>query len=157
MVPERPDAVIQGVSVAQGLMAVRYLEKAATRIELFDLEGHSQGGLELPGIGTASLTTEHDSKEAFLSFESFNEPDSIYRVDLESMERSLWARPDVPVDPSQIVVEQVFYSSKDGTRVPMFLVHRKGLERNGKNPTILSGYGGFNISSTPRFRATNFP
>ncbi len=157
VVPESPYAVIQGISVAQGRLAVRYLEKAATRIELFDLAGRSQGDLELPGIGTASLTTEHDSREAFLGFESFNEPDSIYRVDLGSGERALWARPEVPVDPTQITVEQVFYSSKDGTEVPMFLVHRQGLERDGKNPTILRGYGGFNISQTPRFRATDFP
>ena len=157
VVPERADAVIQGVSVAKKRLAVNYLEDASTRIGLFDLAGASQGDLELPGIGTASLATEPDSTEAFLSFESFNEPDSIYRVDLASGERALWARPEVPVDPAAVTVEQVFYTSKDGTRVPMFLVHRKGLEKNGKNPTILAGYGGFNISSTPRFRATNFP
>ena len=157
VVPERPDAVIQSVSVARDRLAVRYLENASTRIELFDFAGKSQGDVALPGIGSASLATEHDSTEAFLSFESFNEPDSIYRVDLASGERSLWARPEVPVDPAAIAVEQVFYTSKDGTRVPMFLVHRKGLEQNGKNPTILYGYGGFNISETPRFQATRFP
>ncbi len=157
LVPERRDAVIQSVSVAKGRLAVDYLDKASTRIALFDLEGQSKGNLELPGIGTASLATEPDRSEAFISFESFNEPDSIYRVDLESGERSLWARPDVPVDPTQIVVEQVFYTSRDGTEVPMFIVHRKGLKRNGKNPTMLSGYGGFSVSMTPRFSARNFP
>ena len=156
-IPERPDAVIQGVSVARGLLAVQYLEQASTRIELFDSAGRSRGDLELPGIGTARLASEHDSTEAFLSYESFNEPDSIYRIDLLKGTRSLWARPDVPVDPTQIVVEQVFYRSKDGTEVPMFVVHRKGLERDGKNPTMLSGYGGFSVSMTPRFTARNFP
>jgi prolyl oligopeptidase len=156
VVPER-DAVIRNVSVADGVMAVSYLEKAATRIRLFEFAGGSRGDLELPGIGTAGLSTEHDSKEAFLSFESFNEPDSIYRVDLATGERSLWARPDVPVDPTQVTVKQVFYTSKDGTEVPMFLVHRKGLALDGQNPTILRGYGGFNIPQTPRFRGTDFP
>ncbi len=157
LVPEREEAVIEGISVAEGLLAVRYLERAATRIEIFDEEGRSRGDLVLPGIGTASLRTEHDSTQAFLSFESFNEPDTIYRVDLKTRDRSLWARPDVPVDPSRFAVEQVFYASKDGTRVPMFIVHLKGLEKNGKNPTILSGYGGFNVSMTPSFRSRNVP
>ena len=157
IVPERSSAVIEGVAVADGLLAVQYLEKASTRIEVFDRDGKSRGDLELPGIGTARLKTEHDSKQAFLSFESFNEPDSIYRIDLESRERSLWARPDVPVDPSKIAVKQVFYRSKDGTEVPMFIVHRKGLETDGKNPTILSGYGGFNVSMTPRFSSRDIP
>ncbi|MCP3956365.1 MAG: S9 family peptidase [bacterium] len=157
IVPESEEAVIQGTNLARGMLAVQYLEKAATRIELFDFEGRSRGNLELPGIGSARLATEHDLTEAFLAFESFNEPDSIYRIDLASGERSLWARPDVPVDPSRIVVEQVFYPSKDDTEVPMFVVHRKGLVRNGKNPTILSGYGGFGVSMTPRFTARNYP
>ena len=155
LVAERPSAVLQNVSVAEGLLAVQYLESAATRIELFDRQGRSRGDLELPGIGTARLRTEPDRSEAFLSFESFNEPKSIYRVDLASGDRSLWARPQIPVDPGQIAVEQVFYRSKDDTEVPMFVVHRKGLERDGRNPTILSGYGGFSISMTPSFSARN--
>ena len=157
LVPEHEAAVIEDVSIADGLLAVQYLEKASTRIALFDREGRSHGDLELPGIGTARLQTEPDSLQAFLSFESFNEPDSIYRVDLKTRERSLWAHPDVPVAPGAIVVEQIFYPSKDGTEVPMFIVHRKGLDRNGRNPTILSGYGGFNVSMKPRFSARDIP
>ncbi|MEM7585031.1 MAG: prolyl oligopeptidase family serine peptidase [Acidobacteriota bacterium] len=157
LIAEREDAVIRSVSIAKGLLAVSYLDKASTRIALFDPEGKPQGDLELPGIGTARLASDVERSEAFLSFESFNEPDSIYRIDLESGERTLWARPDVPVDPSQIAVEQVFFTSKDGTEVPMFIVHRKGLKRNGKNPTMLSGYGGFSVSMTPRFSARNTP
>ncbi len=155
LVPEHDEAVIEDVSVASDLLAVQYLEKAATRIELFDLAGRSRGDLELPGIGTAQLYAEHDSAVAFLAFESFNEPDSIYRVDLKSGERALWARPEVPVDPDSLAVEQVFFRSKDGTRVPMFIVHRKDLERDGRNPTILVGYGGFNVSMTPRFKPSD--
>ncbi len=169
LVPERDEAVIEDVSVAEGLLVVQYLERASTRIEVFDREQRSPGGeqvgrspeggrnLELPGIGTARLNTEHDSARAFLSFESFNEPNSIYRVDLETGDRSLWARPDVPIDPGEFAVEQVFYASKDGTRVPMFIVSRKGLEKSGKNPTILSGYGGFNVAMTPSFKSRNVP
>ncbi|MEM7349399.1 MAG: prolyl oligopeptidase family serine peptidase [Acidobacteriota bacterium] len=155
LVPEHEAAVIRDVSVAAERLAVSYLEKAATRIELFDFTGASRGDLELPGIGSASLRTEPGRSEAFLRFESFNEPRSIYRVDLATGDRSLWARPDVPVDPDEIVVEQVFYPSKDGTEVPMFIAHRKGLQRNGKNPTMLSGYGGFSVSPTPQFSARN--
>ncbi|HCT44349.1 MAG TPA: S9 family peptidase, partial [Phycisphaerales bacterium] len=86
-----------------------------------------------------------------------NMPRSIYHVDLATGERELWARPDIPVDPSMIEVKQVWYDSKDGTPVSMFIVHKKGLELNGKNPTILYGYGGFNVSQTPRFSSTLFP
>ena len=157
LVPEHDEAVIEGVSVADGMLAVQYLEKASTRIALFDFEGRARDDLELPGIGTARLRTEPDSTRAFLSFQSFNEPDSIYRIDLESRRRALWARPEVPVDPGRIAVDQVFYRSKDGTEVPMFIVHREGLEKNGKNPTILSGYGGFNVSMTPRFSPRDIP
>ncbi len=157
VVAERDDAVIESVDFAKSLLVVEYLEKASTRIELFDPKGQSQGDLDLPGIGSASLSVEHDRSEAFLSFESFNEPDSIYRIDLETGSRSLWARPSVPFDPSQIEVKQVFFRSKDGTEVPMFVVHRKGLQLNGKNPTWLSGYGGFSVSMKPRFSPTIAP
>ena len=157
LIPQREGAVLEQVSVADGLLALEYLEKASTRITLFDLAGRSKGDLDLPGIGSASLRSEPDRSEAFLSFESFNEPDSIYRVDLRTGQRALWARPDVPVDPGKITVRQVFYPSKDGTEVSMFVVHRKGLALDGKNPTILSGYGGFSVSMTPRFSARNFP
>lgn len=157
LVPERPKAVIQGISPSAWSFAVTYLEKASTRIELFDYRGRSLGDLDLPGLGTASLTSEGDRREVFLTFESFNEPQSIYRIDLETGRRELWARPDMPVDPSRLEVEQVTYSSKDGTPVTLFLVHAKGLEKNGKNPTLLTGYGGFNISRTPRFSPQIIP
>ncbi len=157
IVPEHDEAVIEAVSVAEGLLVVQYLERASTRIEIFDRQGRSRGDLALPGIGSAQLHSRHDATEAFLSFESFNEPSSIYRVDLETGASSLWARPDVPIDSEKIAVEQVFYRSKDGTRVPMFIVHRKGLEKNGRNPTILSGYGGFSVSMTPSFSSRNLP
>jgi len=156
-VPERDGAVIKNVTMAKGKVVVEYLEKASNRLELFDLEGESLGRLELPGLGSALISVHPESAEAFLSFESFNQPESIYRVDLESGERSLWDRLEIEVDPSRFTVEQVFYPSKDGVEVSMFLIHRKGLEKNGENPTLLFGYGGFNVSITPRFNPRLFP
>lgn len=149
--------VIEGISMARGLLAVEYLVDATTRIERFALDGSRLGEIELPGIGSAGLSTSEDRSEAFLTYTSYNEPTSIYRIDLATGESALWERPDVPVDPSLVEVKQVWYESKDGTKVSMFIIHRTGLELNGKNPTILYGYGGFNISMTPGFSATLFP
>lgn len=157
IVPEQAEAVVQGTAPSAWSFAVTYLEQASTRIELFDYRGRSQGDLELPGLGTASLTSQAASREVFLTFESFNEPQSIYRVDLETGKRDLWARPDMPVDPSRLVVEQKTYTSKDGTPVTLFLIHAKELEKSGKNPTLLTGYGGFNIPRTPRFNPQVIP
>lgn len=157
IITERPDHVLRGFSTARGLLAADYLHNASTRIELFDHQGASQGELELPGLGRAGLKTHPQRTEAFLSFESFNQPDTIYRIDLATGERQLWEQPDVPVDPQAIEVKQVWCASRDGTKVSMFLVHKKGLALNGDNPTLLTGYGGFNISRLPSFSATLFP
>jgi prolyl oligopeptidase len=157
IVPESPKLVIEGTSFARGIVAVQYMENASSRVALFDTNGSPLGDLELPGIGTAGLSTRDDRTEAFLTYTSFNEPSSIYRVDLAGDTRELWARPDVPVDPSLVEVKQVWYPSKDGTLVSMFIVHKKGLPLNGDNPTILYGYGGFDISVTPTFSSTLFP
>ncbi|MDC3379022.1 prolyl oligopeptidase family serine peptidase [Planctomycetota bacterium] len=156
VVPHREDATLKGVSEARGMLVGTYLKDASSRIERFALDGTSLGELELPGIGTASIGTSDDRTEAFLTFRSYNEPTSIYRVDLATGERALWERVPVPVDPSTVEVKQVWYESTDGTRVSMFLVHKKGIELTGDNPTLLYGYGGFNISMTPYFSATLF-
>ncbi len=158
VIPERRGAVIQSFAVAGGVMAVNYLVDASTTIELFDMTGRSTGTLRLPGIGSAGLSTDQDRTEAYLSFTSYNYPPSIFRVDLAKPagEPELWQRPDVPVDPSTVEVKQVWYPSKDGTKVSMFIVHPRGLSLNGDNPTILYGYGGFNISQTPTFSAGMF-
>ncbi len=149
--------VVDGVNFARGIIAVDYLENASTKIALFDNDGNSLGDLPLPGIGSAGLSTSDDRTEAFLSFSSFNMPRSIYKVDLANGDRELWARPGVPVDPSSIEVKQVWYDSKDGTPVSMFVVHKKDLVLDGTNPTILYGYGGFDSSQTPYFSSTLFP
>ncbi|MCB9841340.1 MAG: S9 family peptidase [Phycisphaeraceae bacterium] len=157
VVPAQPGRTLEGVSMARGMLAVNFLENAYTGIELFNLDGTTRGRMELPGIGSAGLSTSDDRTEAFLTYTSYNEPSSIYRVDLATGDRSLWERPDVPVDPSLVEVRQVRYESADGTPVTMFLVHRRGLVLNGNNPTLLYGYGGFDISMTPSFSATMFP
>ncbi len=157
LVPERKDVSIRGVSLARGILVVNLLKDAATRIELYTLDGRPLGELPLPGIGTAYLSTSQDRTEAFLTFTSFNEPSGVYRVDLATKKLELWERPKVPVDPSLVEVKQVFYPSKDGTKVPMFVIHKKGLKLDGSNPTLLYAYGGFNVSQTPSFSATLFP
>jgi prolyl oligopeptidase len=153
VVPERPDSVIESVDFAKGSFAVTYLRNAANVVEVFDLTGKSLGQIAQPGIGSSSISTEEDRTEAYLTFTSFNYPTSIFRVDLvrPSATPELWERPAVPVDPSSVEVEQVWYPSKDGTKISMFLVHKKGLARDGARPALLTGYGGFDISETPVF------
>jgi len=157
IIPERGDAVLKAIDVARGLLVVSYEYKAHTIIERFDLDGQSLGEVDLPGIGSGWIRTNPDRVEAFLGYTSFNEPTSIYHIDLADNTRSLWARPDIPLDPSIVQVSQVTYESKDGTPVTMFIVHKKGLKLDGNNPVLLSGYGGFNISMTPWFSKTLFP
>lgn len=157
IIPERKDAVLRGVSHARGMLVARYTKDAVTHFERFTMEGRSLGVLATPGIGSASLSTEDDRTEAFMSYSSYNEPRSIYLVDLVDGKRTLWERPRVPVDPESVVVRQVFTTSKDGTRIPYFLVHKKGATENGRNPCLIYGYGGFNISMEPRFISTYFP
>ncbi|MCA9322665.1 MAG: S9 family peptidase, partial [Planctomycetes bacterium] len=157
LIPERADAVMEQVSVARGILVVTWLRAATTEIERFDQHGHPLGALALPGIGSAGISTHPDRTEAYLAFTSFNTPTTIYRVDLETGEREVWERQGVPVDPDRVVVRQVRYASKDGTEVSMFLVHARDLEPKGDCPTILYGYGGFNVSLTPQFSATLFP
>lgn len=156
VIPERSDATLEDLSVSRSYLVADYLKDVTTRIELFEPDGKPVRGIALPGPGSAGMTTEDDRDRAYLSFTSFNEPYSIYSVDLTTGERKLWARPEVPVDPSSVEVRQVFYESKDGTRVPMFLVHKKGIRLDGNNPTLLYGYGGFNNPAKPYFSASLF-
>lgn len=160
-VPHRDDMVFEGLSETKDCFVLDYSTKAQTYIALIDKDGSNLRELKLPGIGSASLSTRYDRSEAFLSYTSFNEPRSVYRLDLNEADDAgkyaLWTRPDIPVDPTLLDVKQVTYKSKDGTPVTMFLVHKKGMKLDGNNPTILYGYGGFGISMTPYFSATMFP
>ena len=152
IVPAGED-VIQSVTLAGGRLFVDSLRDVATRIRIFEADGRQLGEVALPGIGSAGLSGQWESDEAFFGFTSFHVPFTIFHYDIPLGHSEIWAPPNVPVDSSQLEVEQVWYKSKDGTRVPMFLVHRKGLALDGKNPTLLTGYGGFGASLTPAFSA----
>jgi len=158
IVPERHNAVIESVSFGKGRIAVTYLKNASNVVEVFDLSGASRGEVALPGLGAASVSAEVDRTEAYLTFASFNYPTSIFAIDLATPDATptLWERPAVPVDPAQVVVKQVWYPSKDGTTISMFLVHKAGLAKSGDVPVLLEGYGGFNVNETPVFSAPLF-
>ena len=160
VVPERQDAVIaeNGVAFAKGAIVVTYMKNASSVVEVFDRNGTSVGTIKQPGIGAAEVAAEEDRSEAFLTFTSFNYPTSILRVDLTkpSAEPELWVQPKVPVDPTTVTVEQVWYPSKDGTKISMFLIYPKTLKKDGSSPALVTGYGGFNVSETPSFIATWF-
>jgi prolyl oligopeptidase len=155
VIAERPDAVIAGIAPAAQKIVVDYLANAYSRLETFDRHGRSQGEIALPAIGSASIVTHPERDTAWLRFETFSEPAAIYRVDLAAGRTALWRRPELRAEPSSsavpVVVKQVRYTSADGTAVPMFLVHREDIALDGENPTILYGYGGFDISMTPSF------
>ncbi len=146
------------MTFGQGVIAVTYLKNASNVIEVFDLEGRSLGVLRQPGLGASAVAAEPDRTEAYLTFTSFNHPTAIFRVDLSqpTAEPDLWEKPDAPVDPSTVVVEQVWYPSKDGTKISMFLVHSTLVTKSRTTPTLLEGYGGFNVNETPVFSPTLF-
>ena len=151
IVPETENAM-QGVSTAGGKMFVDYLKDANTFIKQFDYKGNAERDIELPGIGSAGgFAGKINDKEVYYSFTSFVTPTTIYKLDIASGKSSIHAQPKVDFSPADYETKQVFYNSKDGTKIPMFIVHKKGLELNGKNATWLYAYGGFGISSTPFF------
>ena len=155
LIPERKE-VLQSPSFAGGKMFLNYLKDASTRIEQYDLQGNKERDIALPTLGTAfGFDGKEDSDTVFYAFTSFTYPTTIYAYDIASGESTVLRQPTVDFDPDAYETKQVFYSSKDGTKVPMFIVHRKGLELNGQNPTYLYAYGGFNISLTPSFSITN--
>ena len=151
VIPEADEAM-DGASMVGDYIICDYLKDAKTQIKLYDLAGHFVREVAFPGIGTAGgFGGKRSHHETFYSFSSFNRPTSVYRYDLKSGESTLMRQAKVDFNPDDFVVKQVFYNSKDGTRVPMFIAHKKGLKLDGKNPTLLYGYGGFNISLTPSF------
>lgn len=144
---------IAGASLVGGHLIVDYLEDASSAAYVFDLAGNPVREIELAGIGSAGgFGGSPDSSETFYSFSSFNRPPTIYRYDVATGESSVFAQADVGIDPDNYTVEQRFYTSRDGTRVPMFVVRRADLAASGQAlPTLLYGYGGFDISLTPGF------
>jgi prolyl oligopeptidase len=150
--------ILKDAAVWGGKIFAQYEQNASSQLTVFDLQGTKLNDLALPAIGTVfGSGGKWDHDEIFYGFESFTVAPSIYRYDLEKRSGSLWAKVDAPsIDASAYDVEQEWYHSKDGTRVPMFVVHKKGLKKDGHNPTLLTGYGGFNISLTPSFESENY-
>ena len=151
------DAVLQNVSIFGGKLFTQYEKNASSQLRMFDLEGKPLGEIALPAIGTAAgIGGRWDRNEMFFGFQSFTVPASVYEVELASRKTELWDRVHAPIDPSAYEVKQLWFNSKDGAKVPMFVFHKKGIVLNGKNPVLLVGYGGFNVSLTPSFMASRF-
>jgi hypothetical protein len=151
---EKPEP-LQGASTAGGKLFVTYLKDVTTRAAVHGLDGKLENEIALPGPGIAGgFGGERDAKFVFYTFNSLNVPPTIYRYDIATMKSTVFRAPKVPgYDPTAFETKQVFYPSKDGTKVPMFLVYRKGLKLDGNNPTLLYGYGGFNVVQAPTFSA----
>ena len=150
VIPETENVLT--ANTAGGYIFASYLKDAKTEVVQFDLNGKKVRDVVLPSIGTArGFGGEMDDKSLYYSFTSFTYPSSIYRYDISSGVSDLYTQPEVDFDPEAYETKQVFYESKDGTKVPMFIVHKKGLELDGSNPTYLYAYGGFNISLRPSF------
>src|SRR6266700_1351153 len=153
IVPAGPDA-IESFSLIGGKLFVNYLHNVVSRIAIFSLEGKPLGEVDLPSSGSAGIGGRWDRDEGTLSFSSYTTPSSVYRYFASTGKRELWFRNPIPFDSHRYTLEQVWVTSKDGTRVPMFLIYRKGLKPDGERPTILYGYGGFNVSLTPNFNTS---
>ncbi len=143
---------VLSAGTAGGKIFANYLIDAKTEIKQYDRTGKLERTVKLPGIGTASgFGGNEDDKTIYYSFTSFTYPSSIFSYDIKSGESELYEQPKIDFNPEDYKTEQVFYESKDGTKVPMFITYKKGLELNGKNPTYLYAYGGFNVSLKPSF------
>ena len=153
VIPEG-EAAMEGVSAAGGRLAVSFVQDAVSRVRLYDTNGKLVRELKPPTLGLLSLPFgEWDHNESFYIFNSFHIPTTIYRYDVVSGKQTVWFQSKVPVQTDRYEVKQVWYPSKDGTKIPMFLAYAKGLKLDGSNPTLLTGYGGFNLSSSPSFSA----
>ena len=155
IIPESDDT-LEGVGLLNHQFVADYLKDAYTTIRIFSLTGELVREVALPGIGSAGgFDGKRGDTETFYSFTSFTVPSAIYRYDMVTGQSTLYRQPEVDFDPAAYTTTQVFYESKDGTHVPMFITHKTGLELNGQNPTLLYGYGGFSISLTPAFSVGN--
>ncbi len=151
IIPPSADRLLSAHMVSNQLIA-SYLKDAHSEVKVFDREGRLARRVELPGLGTAGgFGGKRKDTETFYAFGSFTTPSTIYRYDLRTGTSTVFRRPKVDFNPADYETRQVFYRSKDGTRVPMFITHKKGVKLNGRNPTLLYGYGGFDISLTPSF------
>ncbi len=155
IIPEQ-ESVLNGVSVCGDKFVAQYLVDVSSKLSVYTKTGQALGDVKLPGIGiVGSFNSSAKSNKAFYSFENYTTPMSVYELDILSMESALYWQPEIDFNPSDYQCDQVFFTSKDGTKIPMFITYKKGMERNGNNPTFLYGYGGFNISIKPKFNVEN--
>ncbi|MCW5961384.1 MAG: S9 family peptidase [Pyrinomonadaceae bacterium] len=151
IIPEAEET-LQSVDFINNQFVLGYLKDAYTQIKIHDINGKFVRDVKLPGIGSAGgFGGKRSESETFYTFSSYNQPPTIYRYDMKTGKSEVFRKADVKFNPNDYEVKQVFYPSKDGTKIPMFIVHKKGLKMDGTNPTLLYGYGGFNISMTPGF------
>jgi prolyl oligopeptidase len=152
------EAVVSGVQLLAGRLVVEYLKDAASDVRVFSLDGKFEKEISLPDLGiVAGFGGKRTDTETFYAFTSFTYPTTIFRYDFGTGRSDVFRRPKVDFDPSAFETSRVFYPGKDGTKIPMFLVHRKGLKRDGSNPTLLYGYGGFNVPLGPAFSVSRIP
>ena len=155
LIPEAEET-LESVGTLNNQFVADYLKDAYTQIKIFDLNGEFVKDVSLPGIGSAGgFDGDRTDTETFYSFTSFTVPNRVYRYDFKTGESTLFREPNVPFDPDEYETRQVFYPSKDGTKIPMFITAKKGLELDGENPVLLYGYGGFSISLSPSFSVSN--
>ena len=150
-------SVLSSVQVIGGKLLLTYDKDVANHAYVYSLDGKMEHEVKLPGLGSVGFSGDKDDRECFFTFTSFTIPGAVYRYDIGQNTYSLLRAPKVDFDSDGFVTEQVFYPSKDGTRIPMFLTYKKGLKRDGRNPVYLYGYGGFNISLNPGFSSSRIP
>ncbi len=156
LIPERQDAVIEDIHLIQGKWIANYLKKATNRLIQFDAEGKEEKEIPLPTLGSVLIAESHkDDTELFFAFSSFVYPSAVYRYVIDSGKEEVFFQPELDIDRNAFTVKQKFYPSQDGTPISMFIVHKKEVKPDGKNPTYLYGYGGFNISITPVFSSSH--
>ncbi len=149
--------VLGSVEVIGDRFFLTYSKDVCDHVYQYSLDGKQLCEVKLPGLGSVGFSGDKDDKECFFSFSSFTVPGTSYSYDMDKNEYAVYYQPKVAFQSDDYTTEQIFFESKDGTRVPMFVTHKKGLELNGDNPVLIYGYGGFNIALTPRFSTTNIP
>jgi prolyl oligopeptidase len=153
VIPEAKEK-LEGISQAAGMLLATYLHDASSQVKVYSEDGAYKYDVELPAIGTAAgFGGRRTDKDLYYAFTSFTYPTTIYKYDPATNQSTIFKAPKVDVNPAEYLTTQVFYASKDGTKIPMFITHKKGVKLNGKNPTYLYAYGGFNVSLTPGFSA----
>jgi prolyl oligopeptidase len=155
---EQPDAVLDNVNLANGNLLVEYMKDVTSQLKVFSVAGVLLQEIPLPGLGVAGgFSADKDEPLCYFSFESFLYPPTIFKHDLTTNKSEVYYQPKIDFNFSDYETKQVFYPSKDGTKIPMFITHRKGIPLNGQHPCLLYSYGGFNISRIPEFKAENLP